>query len=259
MSKQIQVTYQGEIALLQIASDEHPYLEKGYVEELRLAVNELNEHPFIKVVIVTGGNINFCLGGSHSSLTETGDFDEHPLSGKNSIHPLYVAEIPKLILSIRVPTIACVEGHALGGGLLIGLWCDLCYLAETSLYGANFMALGFTPGMGGTIIVNEAFGSYLGKKLLFTGQILKGKEIKGLCCPISNFVFPKNQLKELCLDIAEELCELPLDSLLLLKENQTRVLKERLEKGAKEEGKMHQILFSQENVIKFIKEHHQQQ
>lgn len=249
MSKQIQVTYQGEIALLQIASDEHPYLEKGYVEELRLAVNELNDHPFIKVVIVTGGNMNFCLGGSHDSLTESNNLEALPF---------YVADIPRLLLSIKVPTIACMEGHAIGGGLLIGLWCDLCYLAESSLYGANFMALGFTPGMVGTIVVEQALGPYLARKYLFTGKLFKGKEIKSLNCPISSFVFPKQQLKQITLEIAEELCELPVVSLQLLKNNQSRLRKENLEEGLREEQKMHKRLFSQEEIKNFISEHHQQ-
>lgn len=249
MNNQIKITYHEAIAHCQVASDEHPYLERGFVENLKEIAEEINQNSTIKVVIFKGGMRNFCLGGSHHALTGEGHLEALPF---------YVADIPRLILSIKVPTIACMVGHALGGGLLLGLWCDLVALCESSLYGANFMSLGFTPGMGGTVVMEEAFGPFLARRLLYTGKLVKGREIRNMSCPISASVFDRDNVEGRCLEWADEMAHLPAVSTQMLKDNQNHRRKIILEEGLKEEQRMHQDLFSRQEIQQFIIDHHQQ-
>ena len=60
-----------------------------------------------------------------------------------------------LLLDCKIPTIAAMQGHALGGGLAFGCYADLIILAEECFYSANFMNHGFTPGMGATYVYQK--------------------------------------------------------------------------------------------------------
>lgn len=249
MESQIRLEFKESLAIIYIASDENPYISPGFVEELKEVIDQLNQNQKIKVVIFKGGLKNFCLGENREALMAEEHLEKFPL---------YVAEIPRLILSIPIPTIACMTGHSIEGGLVLGLWCDLAALSESSLYGANFMPLGFTPSMGGTIVMKQAFGDFVARRLLFTGKLIKGREIRISGCPISANVFDRDNIEAHCLDWAEAMMKLPLVSIKKLKENQVVERRAILEKALKEEQSMQEELVTQEEIQKFIHSRHQQ-
>ena len=122
-----------KVVKLSISSTEDPYLRYGFTEELKVAIHTINKNKSLHTVIVSGTDDYFSAGASQDAL----------LSTEIEHLPHYVADVPRLLLSINVPTIAIMKGHAIGGGLALGLWCDHCFLSEESLYGANFMTLWF--------------------------------------------------------------------------------------------------------------------
>ena len=170
------------------------------------------------------------------------------------ILPNYVADVPRLLNKIEVPLIAAVEGHAIGGGFVLGLWCDISIFSKESLYGANFMSLGFTPGMGCTYIVEKILGRALAMELIFTGKIVKGSELQGRDCQIQ--IISKSEVLTKAMDIAESIAKLPAISIRLLKKNIAANIREDLEKALSRESNMHEILFNDTNIIGFIQENY---
>jgi len=71
--------------------------------------------------------------------------------------------LPRAIFDVPVPTITAMEGHAIGGGLALGICADIALIARESRYGCSFMNRGFTPGMATTRI--RARGEVMAKAM----------------------------------------------------------------------------------------------
>jgi enoyl-CoA hydratase/carnithine racemase len=233
------------VASLKIATDEQPYFEEWFIPALRDAVEKLTADKSVRSVIIEGGERYFSAGASREMLlsrdAQTTDWRTSP-------------SIPRLILAIPVPTVAAMAGHALGGGLILGLWCDITILAEESLYGANFIALGITPGMGATAVLEEAVGASLARELLFTGRLVKGRELKVLGGPLAHAFVPYAEVRSRAISIAREIAEIPREALLLLKESLAGRRREIFARATKEEQEMHAALFAQEETRSGIAE-----
>ena len=98
------------------------------------------------------------------------------------------------------PTIAAVNGFALGGGCELALACDLRYAARTAKLGQPEINLGIIPGWGGTQRLTRATTLGYAKELIFTGRVIDAEEAKrhGLV----NAVFEPGELTEKTMEIA---------------------------------------------------------
>jgi enoyl-CoA hydratase/carnithine racemase len=230
------------IVSLRLATDEDPYIEARFKDRLAAAVASLKDDAAARVVLLEGGDRYFCAGASRESLLR-------PDAGGEV--PRYAAELPLLVLEIPVPTIAVMSGHAIGGGFALGLLSDLPLLAEESLYGMNFMALGFTPGMGSTVLLEDAMGPRAARELLFTGRMVKGRELKAAGFPA---VAPKADLRRRALDLAHEVAAAPREALLALKSMLAGRRRERLERAVAEERRAHEALFARGDTARLIAE-----
>ena len=191
-------TARGEnIVSLRIVTDDNPYLGPSWIEELVAALDTIARDAAVRVIILEGNPGYFCAGASQAMLSELG-----AMAG-------YSTRLISGLLDLPVTVVAAAEGHAIGGGLLLALWCDAVVLAEERLYGANFAALGFSPGMGSTYMMTEAFGGSLGRELLFTGRLITGREIREMGCPLSHAVQPQAQVFARALAIAREFAAVP--------------------------------------------------
>ena len=123
---------------------------KALVEGLMTTFAQISENPAVKVVVLHGYDNYFCCGGTQELLIQI-------YEGKLNFNHL---PIYRLLLDCAVPTISAMQGHALGGGFTFGCYADLIVMAEESMYGANFMKYGFTPGMGSTYILPHKFGAH---------------------------------------------------------------------------------------------------
>jgi enoyl-CoA hydratase/carnithine racemase len=134
----------------------------------------------------------------------------------------------------------------------MGLWSDALFMAEESLYGANFISLGFTPGMGATWAVQEAFGATLGREMLLTGRLLTGKSIRALGCPLSHAVRPRKRVRETTLALAREIADAPRPALVLLKRTLSQPRREALKRALAAEHADHTRLFSDPQTFREI-------
>lgn len=227
------------VALVTVATEQDPYLRPAVVGALQATVDRLNGDDDVRCVILRGVGKHFNAGAAREDLVgaESGDTVRR-----------YVVEVPRLLLSLDVPVVAAMAGHAVGGGLLLGLWADIVVLAEESLYGANFMALGFTPGMGSTRLMATYFGEPLARELLYTGRMLKGREIKSAAVPVSHAVVRRSEVDDRALEIAEAIAESPRDVVSLLRRRLSGPRCDLLEAAVADETAMHAELFGQQQT-----------
>ena len=223
------------VVVIRIATEAEPYLGPEWVDGFSTILATLAEDTTVRAIILEGSAQYFSAGASRESLaTATGD----------AAFPSYAARAARALLDTPLPIIAAAEGHAIGGGLLVALWCDVAVLAEESLYGANFMQLGFTPGMGATHVMREAFGEPLGRELLLTGRMLTGREISQACCPLSYAVVPRSRVMERARFIAHEIADVPREAVVLLARGLADRRRAVLEDALRQEEAAHARLFA---------------
>jgi polyketide biosynthesis enoyl-CoA hydratase PksI len=229
------------IAVVEMADRANSNLfTRELVTELMAAFEGLRREPEVHAVVVHGYDSVFCAGGTQQELLGIVEgrvkFDDVPLY--------------RLFLDCEVPVIAAMQGHALGGGLAMGLFADVVVLAEESLYSLNFMKYGFTPGMGSTLVAPRKLGTALAAEMFFSARGYHGGELRQRGVPFP--VVKRAEVIPAAMRLAQEISEKPLVSLKLLKKHLTAGLAAELEATIRGELGMHEISFAQPEVRRRI-------
>jgi enoyl-CoA hydratase len=113
-------------------------------------------------------------------------------------------EVFNTLEALPVPTMAVVEGYALGGGLELALACDLIATAEDARFGQTEAAMGFVPGWGGSFRLPHRIGLAKAKELFFTGKIITAREAQRI--GLADFVGAGEELAEYIKTTREAVC-----------------------------------------------------
>lgn len=209
--------------------------------ELIRAFEKVAANERIKAVILTGYDTYFASGGTQEDLLALQEG-----RGKFSDNNIY-----GLALDCKIPVISAMQGHGIGGGFVMGLFADFVILSRESVYTTNFMKYGFTPGMGATMIVPRKLGLVLGEEMLLLARRYRGEELKQRGVPFP--VYPRAEVMEQALAIARELAEKPRVSLITLKDQLVRTMRQELPEVVEQEVAMHDKTFHQPEVRENIR------
>jgi enoyl-CoA hydratase len=161
------------IAILTLALPER---RNAMTEDLTLAWSEalqqLRVDAGLRCVIVTGSGSAFCAGGDLSWIDAGGSLGVPSIRAR--MLPFYRAWLA--VRDLEVPTIAAVNGAAIGAGLALALACDLRYAVPDAPLSAPFTLLGMHAGMAATWLLPEVAGLPVARELLFTGRVVTGAE-----------------------------------------------------------------------------------
>ena len=135
-----------------------------------LATLEAADPGDVRAVVVTGAGERAFSAGSH-----VGDFENQRGAAGRERHALESGVAARLA-SLPMPTIAAIEGNALGGGLELALCCDIRVASERAKLGLPEVRLAVTPGAGGTQRLPRAIGQARARELILTGRILDAEE-----------------------------------------------------------------------------------
>ena len=117
-----------------------------------------------------------------------------------------MASFYRLFLSLRdlpCPTIAAIQGAAVGAGLCVALGCDFRYVAGDAQLGLNFARLGVHPGMAATWTLPRLIGPAQAAELLYTGRLIDGAEAHRI--GLANRVLPAAEVLPAALATAREI------------------------------------------------------
>ena len=157
-------------------------------DALASVVPQLNANPELRVVTITGAGRAFSAGGNlQFILDHTG---RKPEQNKREMIEFY-GKFFKL-REIQVPTLAVLNGPAIGAGFLIALACDLRLAAAGAKLAANFAKIGLSSGMGGLYWLTKLAGPALAAELLFTAKTISSEE--ALRMHLVNAVYPAADL-----------------------------------------------------------------
>ena len=107
------------------------------------------------------------------------------------------------IETFPLPTIAAVNGYALGGGCELAMACDIRLCSENAVFGQPEVTLGITPGFGGTQRLMRLIGMGMAKELIFSARTVKAPE--ALEMGLVNAVYPAEELLPAARKLAERI------------------------------------------------------
>lgn len=168
-------------------------------DQLLKALEDLEAHGQARVLILTGaGERAFCTG---ADLKERAAMD----AAGRWAHNRALNDCANRLAGMQIPTIAAVNGLALGGGCEITLACDFRIAAEHALFALPEVSLGIIPGAGGTQRLARLIGSSHAKELIFTARRINAD--LALAWGLVSQVVPYAQLMHSVYDFASTMAQ----------------------------------------------------
>ncbi len=142
------------------------------VTQLVGALDRADADADVRVVIITGEGSSFCAGGDLKAMRdETGMFQGDPVELRDK-YLRGMQSIPRRFNRFDKPTIAAINGPAIGAGLGLALMCDLRISAQSAKFGSTFAKVGLIPGDGGAYLLNRVVGFARALELILTAQVI---------------------------------------------------------------------------------------
>lgn len=170
-------------------------LNRQTVKELDQLLKQIRGNKEIRALIM-GSKENFAAGADIREMVRCDRDEARNFSFSNTFNALE---------NLKIPTIAAIDGYALGGGLELALACDLRIASQTAKLGFPEINLGIMPGAGGTIRTPRLLGEARAKEMIFLGEVING--IKAEQLGLVNKAVPKENLMETAEAWAEKLIE----------------------------------------------------
>ena len=174
-------------------------LNSQVLEDLNELVDLVSADEEIRALVLTGsGEKAFVAGadiGEMSTLTKSGG----EAFGKKG------NDVFRKLETMPIPTIAAVNGFALGGGCELSMSCDIRLCADTAVFGQPETGLGITPGFGGTQRLARLVSPGMAKQLIYSAKNIKADE--ALRIGLVNAVYPLEELMPAAEKLAETIAK----------------------------------------------------
>jgi enoyl-CoA hydratase/carnithine racemase len=222
------------------------------VEEFVAATWRIAKDTSVRVVIVTGAGPVFSSGGNVKDMKRFFDAAIEPAA----IREEYRHGIQRLALALYnldVPTIAAVNGPAIGAGCDLACMCDMRVAADTATFAESFVKVGIVPGDGGAWLLPRVVGRSRAYEMSFTGEALDAQA--ALACGLVSRVVPAAELLAEANKLAERIAANPGPTLRmtkrLLREGEHMRLESLLELSASYQALAHKTWQNREAVEAF--------
>ena len=170
--------------------------------ELAAALDEVEADAAARVLILTGAGGHFCAGGDVKTMREK----RHTAAEGRARVELLNKAITRLV-DFPKPTIAMVDGYAVGAGTNLALCCDLVIASDRAKFGELFWKIGLVPDGGGTWLLPRVVGMARAKELIFTADVIDAAEADRI--GLVNRVVPVSELEKTTRALAEKIAAGP--------------------------------------------------
>ncbi|MFC9897749.1 crotonase/enoyl-CoA hydratase family protein [Nocardia sp. NPDC127579] len=148
----------------------NPVSDDDVVDALEDAVRAVNLDQTVRVAILTGAGTSFSAGGNIKHMRDrVGMFGGTPAELRQGYRH-GIQRIPKALYHCEIPTIAAVNGPAIGAGFDLALMCDMRIASDTAIFAESFVKVGLIPGDGGAWLLPRAIGTARATQMAFTGE-----------------------------------------------------------------------------------------
>ena len=172
-------------------------LNSDVLTDLGELVDIVNADSEIRALVLTGSGEKAFVAGADIGEMSTLTPEEGEAFGKHG------NDVFRRIETLPIPTIAAINGFALGGGCELSMSCDIRICADTAVFGQPETGLGITPGFGGTQRLARLVGPGMAKQLIYTAKNIKADE--ALRIGLVNAVYTQEELLPAALKLAEKI------------------------------------------------------
>lgn len=167
---------------------------KQLMSELSQALTEFEADKSVGAIVITGSEKAFAAGADIKEMQGN--------SYSNCIIDNFLADWTK-VANTRKPTIAAVNGYALGGGCELAMMCDIIYAGDKAKFGQPEIAIGTIPGAGGSQRMTRVIGKSKAMEMCLTGNMMGAEEAER--SGLVSKVFPSDQLVSEAVKLGEKI------------------------------------------------------
>ena len=168
-------------------------LNTQVVTELLQLVAEVEQDKELRALILTGEGRSFVAGADIAEM-QSMDLAAGRVFGQLG------SSLMRRLEKLEIPTIAAVNGFALGGGCELAMSCDIILASSKAKFGQPEVGLGITPGFSGTQRLPRRVGAAKAKELIFSGKMIGAEEAKAI--GLVNEVFAPEELMNGAMEMA---------------------------------------------------------
>jgi len=169
-------------------------LNSETLKELDVVVSDLSSDSEVRVVVFTGEGKGFIAGADIGEMSKLSAEEGRRFGALGQSVFRKVELMPK-------PSIAAINGFALGGGCEFAMSCDIRIASEKAKFGQPEVTLGITPGFSGTVRLPKLVGIGMAKELIYTGRMVGSEEAAAI--GLVNKVVPKDTLLDEAMNMAK--------------------------------------------------------
>ena len=170
-----------------------PGMLTGWVERLE----EAQKREDVNVLLVTGAGRGFCSGGDVKRMGEKAD--NTPYTTKNRLWT-QTQMVAKRMVQFDKPSVAAINGVAVGGGLDLALTCDLRVAAESARMAETYARIGLIPGAGGAWHLPRIVGKAKALEMFWTSEFVSAQDAKEI--GLVSHVWPDAEFMDRALELA---------------------------------------------------------
>jgi enoyl-CoA hydratase len=236
--KFIEVARRGHTTVVTINNPPVNALHPDVSDEIWAVAKEVESDLNVRSLVLTGTGSCFVAGGDIRYFTTLNRETAEAMA-------LRVQGMQQGLQILRVPVIAALNGHALGGGCELMMACDIAIAEEEALIGLTEVRLGLIPGAGGTRMLTRLVPLGTAKRLLFTGERIKAAEAKAL--GLVDDVVASGRVLDAALTLAERINAAGPLAVTAAKRSVNFGLANSLDEGHRREASIFSMLFDTED------------
>jgi len=170
--------------------------------ELVAALDDVEADEAGRVLVLTGAGGHFCAGGDVKSMRA-----QRSTAAEGRARVELLNRMVRRLVDFPRPTLAMVDGYAVGAGTNLALCCDLVVASDRAKFGELFNKIGLVPDGGGTWLLSRLVGLARAKELIFTGEVFDAAEAARI--GLVNRVVPVAELERVTRALAEKIAAGP--------------------------------------------------
>lgn len=241
--KLVRLSKDNGIAIITIDNGPMNVLSEKVIFQLDETCNMIARDPEIVVVIVTGAGTRAFMAGA--------DIKEFSLFMDRSVEEMLVSQLKKAaslnkLAALDKPTIAALNGLAIGGGCEVAMLCDIRIAEEQVVLGQPEIKLGLFPGAGGTQRLPRLVGESRAKELMYLGETISAQTAKEI--GLINKIVPQGEALQAAKEMAQIIAQRSLPALRFIKEAVNQGMQLPLEEGIKLEAELFTKVFQTQDI-----------
>lgn len=185
------------------------------ITEIKCVCKLVNDDLSTKALIITGVEPAYCSGGNVKDMKDRkGMFQGSPAELMEK-YRRNIQDVLLAVYGVEIPTIAAINGSAVGAGCGLALMCDIRVASQKASFGETFLNVGLIPGDGSAFTLPRAIGMAKACELIFSGDTIDAET--ALSLGLINYMTEHEQLMEKALEIAKKIASKPPQALRMTK------------------------------------------